>query len=240
MRPCLRPRHVHGNQACAGRGLSKGGAYNTTCRPTGVSTHFKLHFAQLHYFQGASSAHNYLAPERHHTSKSAHVSTCAFASIRLSSLDNLTSAYRPRCRAVYRTMPCVDRHALQGQAIQVFDLCRHDGRPAPLQIRSFTSDSYNAIKARERKKEDERSKVRSRRQDNSPYRLHHGEADFETSWTYQRAEAPSVSTLRPADGAQGLLTPASPSASLISRGPGCAGHVTGTNQACDKPFLLPD
>jgi len=120
MRPCLRPRHVYGNQACAGRGLSKGGAYNTTCRPTGVSTHFKLHFAQLSCFQGASSAYNYLAAERHHTSKSAHVSTCAFASIRLSSLDNLTSAYQPRCRAVYRTMPCVDRHALQSQAIQVF------------------------------------------------------------------------------------------------------------------------
>jgi len=98
MRPCLRPRHVYGNQACAGRGLSKGGAYNTTCRPTGVSTHFKLHFAQLSCFQGASSAYNYLAAERHHTSKSAH----------------------PRCRAVYRTMPCVDRHALQSQAIQVF------------------------------------------------------------------------------------------------------------------------
>lgn len=37
------------------------------------------------------------------------------------------------------------------------------------------------------------------------------------------------------DGAQGLLTPSSPSDSLIPCGPGCAGHVTGSNQTCDNP-----
>ena len=155
-------------------------------------------------------------------------------------------------------MPGLDQQALQSQAFQVLDLCiLDDERPAPLRILSFTSDSYDAIKAKENKKRDVRRKAISQREDNNHRRRYYGDAEFEASCRPMELDVdivracddflPSVASasvepinvpmLRLEDETQGLLMAVSPLDSVTSRSHDSPERVMGARRLSDDPHV---